>query len=121
MQEGEGWERLRKLWGYAFSNHTPGEQVRASLFAGASLPAHWCHVRHQTPCCPPLQLPPVPEELKEWAQDTVLATFAGMLLGGGRQWAEERRAGAGAAYGCPLRCSGSLRRHALTFLHCVCY
>ncbi|GAB4814544.1 hypothetical protein N2152v2_001590 [Parachlorella kessleri] len=40
-----------------------------------------------------LQLPPVPEELKEWAQDTTLATFAGMLLGGMQQWLEERRAG----------------------------
>ena len=42
---------------------------------------------------PLLQLPPVPEELKEWAQDTTLATFAGMLLGGLQQWLEERRAG----------------------------
>jgi hypothetical protein len=35
----------------------------------------------------------VPEELKEWAQDTSLAIFAGMLLGGMYQWLEERRAG----------------------------
>ena len=36
----------------------------------------------------------MPEELREWAQDTMSATLAGLLLGGGKRWVEERRAGA---------------------------
>lgn len=35
----------------------------------------------------------MPAELAEWAQDTMLATAAGMVLGGGMQWREERAAG----------------------------
>jgi hypothetical protein len=35
----------------------------------------------------------MPDEFREWAQDTLLATFAGMLFGGGKRWAEERSAG----------------------------
>jgi hypothetical protein len=38
-------------------------------------------------------MPPMPEELTEWGRDTMLATFAGILLAGGKQWVEERREG----------------------------
>ena len=40
-----------------------------------------------------MQTPPMPAELAEWAQDTMLATGAGLLLGGFMQWREERAAG----------------------------
>lgn len=36
----------------------------------------------------------MPEELREWAQDTLTAMMAGLLFGGGKQWADERRSGA---------------------------
>lgn len=42
---------------------------------------------------PPAQLAPMPEEFREWAQDTLLATMAGMVFGGGRSWLEESRRG----------------------------
>ena len=35
----------------------------------------------------------MPEEFREWAQDTLLATMAGMVFGGGRSWLEESRRG----------------------------
>lgn len=35
----------------------------------------------------------MPEELKEWAQDTFIAVLAGLLFGGGKRWVEERQAG----------------------------
>ena len=35
----------------------------------------------------------MPEELREWAQDTMVATLAGLLLGGGKRWLDERGAG----------------------------
>ena len=35
----------------------------------------------------------MPEEFREWARDTVVASGLGLLLGGGRKWAEERHAG----------------------------
>lgn len=41
-----------------------------------------------------LQLPPMPEELREWAQDTLSAAMAGVLFGGGKTWLDERQAGA---------------------------
>lgn len=44
---------------------------------------------------PPTQLAPMPEEFREWAQDTLLATMAGMVFGGGKSWLEESRRGEG--------------------------
>lgn len=38
-------------------------------------------------------MPPAPLALVEWAQDTSLALAVGVLLGGIRQWREERSAG----------------------------
>lgn len=36
----------------------------------------------------------MPEELREWAQDTLTAMMAGLLFGGGKRWLEEQQAGA---------------------------
>ena len=36
----------------------------------------------------------MPEELRDWAHDTLLATAAGVGIGGVRQWLEERQQGA---------------------------
>lgn len=35
----------------------------------------------------------MPEELKEWAQDTLIAMLAGLVFGGGKRWVDERQAG----------------------------
>lgn len=34
----------------------------------------------------------MPEELREWSQDTLSATLAGLLFGGGKRWMDERGA-----------------------------
>ncbi|EFN59863.1 hypothetical protein CHLNCDRAFT_49731 [Chlorella variabilis] len=60
-----GWQRVGRLAGYAFKRQEPGEEV-----------------------------PPMPEELREWAQDTLTATLVGLVFGGGKQWIDERGAGA---------------------------
>lgn len=39
------------------------------------------------------QLPPAPQELHQWAEDTALAAAVGMVVGGVQQWREERGAG----------------------------
>ncbi|PRW60374.1 hypothetical protein C2E21_1325 [Chlorella sorokiniana] len=57
-----GWQRLGRLFGYAFARHDPTTD-----------------------------LAPMPEEFREWAQDTLLATMAGMVFGGGKSWLEESR------------------------------
>ncbi len=36
----------------------------------------------------------MPSELKEWAENTAMGTFAGMLYCGGRQFVQNRREGA---------------------------
>lgn len=43
--------------------------------------------------CTKLQVAPPPLELVEWSQDTLLAAVAGILVGGVKQWREERLAG----------------------------
>lgn len=100
-----GWERVSRLFSYAFARHDAGEEVDAPVALGRSPVARAVQRRctsraavnqvsrlhnthHQ-----PLQVPPMPDEFREWAQDTLLATFAGMLFGGGKRWAEERSAG----------------------------
>lgn len=101
----DGWKRLKRLFDYALAKHTPGEEVGEAWCGAAQLhmpnmqgllslrqlPLGRCHSLHTVFCV--LQLPPVPEELREWAQDTTMATFAGMFMGGGHQWLQERRAG----------------------------
>ncbi len=39
------------------------------------------------------QVPEVPAELKEWAENTAMGTLAGMLYCGGRQFVKNRREG----------------------------
>ena len=34
-----------------------------------------------------------PAEVKEWAQNTVMGVLFGLILGGGRQWLEDRKYG----------------------------
>lgn len=51
------------------------------------------HSPPHPPARPPAQMPPMPEELSEWARDTMLATFFGVVLSGGRQWMQERSSG----------------------------
>ena len=36
----------------------------------------------------------MPEELREWSQDTLTATAAGLVFGGVKRWLDERGAGA---------------------------
>ncbi|KAL4421905.1 hypothetical protein ABPG77_005189 [Micractinium sp. CCAP 211/92] len=59
-----GWQRISRLFSYAFA--------RTDATA---------------------EIPPMPEEFKEWAQDTLVAMLAGLLFGGGKRWVEERQAG----------------------------
>ena len=44
-----------------------------------------------------LQVVETPAEVKEWAQNTVMGVFFGLILGGGRQWLEDRKHGAPAS------------------------
>lgn len=38
-------------------------------------------------------MPPPPKELVDWSQDTLLAALVGSVIGGAKQWREERLAG----------------------------
>ena len=42
----------------------------------------------------PAQAPEAPPEVKEWGQNTVMGVLFGLVLGGGRQWLQDRRYGA---------------------------
>ncbi|KAL4437449.1 hypothetical protein ABPG75_004588 [Micractinium tetrahymenae] len=59
-----GWQRVSRLFSYAFARTDASAEI-----------------------------PPMPEELKEWAQDTLVAMLAGLLFGGGKRWVDERQAG----------------------------
>lgn len=83
---------LKKRWVRRFS---PAGRFPAALAAAARFSSSAASFLAVRDSLLPLQVPPMPEEFKEWAQDTLLATFAGMLFGGGKRWAEERSAGGG--------------------------
>ena len=116
-----GWERLGRLFSYAFARHDEGAEVggaatRASRHVALAqrlaadvpaAPAAACSPAYAPcfgcqRCCIPaqilhpthLQVPPMPEELREWSQDTLTATAAGLVFGGGKRWLDERGAGA---------------------------
>ncbi|KAI3429883.1 hypothetical protein D9Q98_010194 [Chlorella vulgaris] len=59
-----GWQRVSRLLGYGFQHVEPGQEV-----------------------------PPMPDELREWASDTMTALMAGLVIGGGKKYLEERGAG----------------------------
>lgn len=59
-----GWERLSRLFSYTFARTNAIGEV-----------------------------PAMPEEFREWSQDTLTAMLAGLVFGGGKQWLQERQAG----------------------------
>ena len=62
-----------------------GPQLQSVLLPWLGAPSHDCIMR--------MQVPEVPGELKEWAENTTLGMFAGMLYCGGRQYLANRREG----------------------------
>ena len=77
------------------------------------------HVRGRQQLAASLQAPEAPPEVKEWAQNTVMGVLAGLVLGGGRQWLQDRRYGASDCRGSMLfyygPCSGRLQ-----WRQCLC-
>ena len=86
----QGLQRLGALLRYTFARQEPGAEVGAG--SGAPLPRCGQRRTDGRPRRAP-QVPPTPEELKKWAQDTTGAVGVGMAVGGFRQWRDERLAG----------------------------
>lgn len=89
----DGGARILAFLGYMFARHDPSEKVFPISFICIHVYTAIPLTSYVRTSPPPPQTPPLPAELAEWAQDTAVATGAGIVIGGFMQWRAEKALG----------------------------